>query len=378
MGVALELYATAVSDRTEWRVVRLDAGDGLFGLGECSDSGGSLDSTIAALGPIASHLGEFNATTANANEVAEWAGTALASVPPTRFGRTVLGGVEQALCDLAARARDLPVWRWLGGEGGEGAVAAPSVPCYANINRTPGGRSPGDVARAAKAAASRGFSAIKCAPFDVPDGRVPLTTTGLARVAAAREAIGDEVDLMVDCHHRLDIRQLERILPALHDLRVSWLEDAVDLEDIPRLRYLRGLTDITIAGGELAHDAASLLPAVEANLVDVIMPDVKHAGGLTRAHALASRLPGTKMAPHNPSGPVATVASAHLFRTLPHATVLEVATDEVEWRASVLCPRERIEHGRLTTPSGPGLAIDLDVHHPSTRLAWSTNTKECP
>lgn len=170
------------------------------------------------------------------------------------------------------------------------------------------------------------------------------------------------------------MRELERILPALHDLRVSWLEDAVDVEDVAKLRYLRGLTDITIAGGELAHDAASLLPAVRASLVDVIMPDVKHAGGITRAHALASRIPDIKVSPHNPSGPVATVVSAHLFHALPHATVLEVATGDTQWRAYVMRPPERIEQGQLAVPSGPGLAIDLDVHHPSTRLVWSTTT----
>lgn len=374
MSVELELYVTVVSDRTQWRVVRLGAGDGLFGLGECSDGGGSPDSIIGALGAIARHLGEFDATTADASQVAKWAAAALASVPATRFGRTVLGGVEQAVCDLAARAQDLPLWQWLGGEGGEGAISAPWVPCYANINRTPGGRTPADVARAAKTAVSEGFKAVKCAPFDVTDGRLPLTTIGLERAAAVREAVGDEVELMVDCHERLDMRELERILPALHDLRVSWLEDAVDVEDVSKLRYLRGLTGITIAGGELAHDAASLLPAVRDGLVDVIMPDVKHAGGVTRAHALASRLPGIKVSPHNPSGPVATAASAHLFRALPHATVLEVATGDAEWRSSVLRPPERTERGHLAMPSGPGLAIDLNVHHPSTRLVWSTTT----
>jgi galactonate dehydratase len=372
VGVELELYATAVSERVQWHVVRLDAGDGLFGLGECSDSRGSLGSVIGELGLIARHLGEFDCATADPDRVAKWAAGALATMSATRLSRTVLGGVEQAVCDLAARAQDLPLWRWLGGEGTDSAVPVPAVPCYANINRTPGGRTPADVARAAKAAASAGFSAVKCAPFDVPDGRVPLTTIGLDRAAAVRGAVGDEVELLVDCHERLDMRELEHVLPALHDLRVSWLEDAVDVEDVAKLRYLRGLTDVTIAGGELAHCAASLLPAVRDGLVDVIMPDVKHAGGVTRALALASSFPGIKVSPHNPSGPVATVVSAHLFHVLPHATVLEVAYGDAQWRPSVLRPLERTDQGQLAVPSGPGLAIDLDVHHPSTRLVWST------
>lgn len=371
MGAALELFTYAVSGRTQWRVVRLTLADGRTGLGECSDSG-PLAEAVASLERLTGTVADVAADLPGDPEaVRRWADAALGVIPPTRWARAVLGGVEHALCDVAARAQGLPVWRWLGG------TARAQVPVYANINRFLGGREPADVARAAVSAVREGHKAIKFAPFDVPADGLTLAEAGLARLTAIRKAVGSEVSLMVDCHLRLPLEEIERLLPALHELDVSWLEDAVDVQDVEGLAWLRRSTgDMTLAGGEFAYDARQIVPAVEAGVIDVVMPDVKHAGGITRAAAMVSRVPGARVAPHNPSGPVSTAASAHLFLASPNATVLEVATGEVAWRAGSVRPAERISEGLLSVPAGPGLGIDLDHPHTSERLVWSTTLLE--
>ncbi|MEU6284446.1 mandelate racemase/muconate lactonizing enzyme family protein [Streptomyces sp. NPDC047028] len=371
MGTALELFTYAVSDRTQWRVVRITTPNGRTGLGEMSDSG-PLPEAVAALDMLEDFIGTAVAEPlTEPDDVRRWADKALGLVPPTRWGRTVVGGVEQALCDLAARGHGMPVWRWLGGR------ARRRVPVYANINRFVGGREPGDVARAALEAVKNGHTAIKFAPFDVPAEGRPLAEVGLARLTALREAVGEGISLMVDCHERLPLEEVGRILPALRDLNVCWLEDATDIEDVEGLSWLRrSAGDMILAGGEFAHDARQIHPAVTAGVIDVVMPDVKHAGGITRAAAMLAAVPDVRVAPHNPTGPVGTAAGAHLFLACPSAISLEVATGEVPWRPSTVRPAEWVEDAHLTVPEGPGLGISLDFSRTSARLVWSTTPLE--
>ena len=91
--------------------------------------------------------------------------------------------------------------------------------------------------------------------------------------------------------------------------------------------------------------------------VDVLMPDVKHCGGLQELRAIASAARGQRLliAPHNPSGPVASVASAHVVSTLRNFLILEYAWGEVPWRHALLDPPEEISDGRIVLSDRPGL-----------------------
>ena len=101
---------------------------------------------------------------------------------------------------------------------------------------------------------------------------------------------------------------------------------------------------------------------IETRCVDVLMPDVKHAGGLqeTKNIAEAARASGLLIAPHNPSGPVASVASGQVSATLRNFYFLEYAWGEVDWRAQLLEPAERIEAGHLIINDEPGLGHRLN------------------
>jgi galactonate dehydratase len=92
------------------------------------------------------------------------------------------------------------------------------------------------------------------------------------------------------------------------------------------------------------------------------MPDVKHCGGLKECAAIAeaARLRNLLVAPHNPSGPVATVATAHVVSTMANFLILEYAWGEVDWRASLIEPREPVEDGYLVLSDAPGLGYRLN------------------
>lgn len=363
----MRLYRVAVSARTDWMVIRLSDAEGHFGWGECSDAG----PPEAVAGYLARHGADAPVRHGDNHPVRHRADAPArhgAGRPARRdetdgfLATTVQGAIEQARCDLAARVRGEPLWKWLGG-----ADPGP-VPVYANINRAPGGRSPVEVAGTALAAVRAGFRRVKLAPFDLP-GDSPLAELGLARVRAVRTAVGPDVEIMVDCHERLPLAELEPVLAELAALRLTWLEDAAGIDDLTGLRRLRGLVTVRLAGGEFATSAAQV--ARTRGLLDVVMPDVKHAGGVRAALDLARAATGcgAEVSFHNPSGPIATAASAHLTGLVPG--VLEYMYGEADWRPEVVGGAERVEDGLLHLPTGPGLGLDLDLDHPRVTPLWS-------
>jgi galactonate dehydratase len=361
----LELVETHVSSRTQWHFVLL-RDDDLTAVGECSDSG---DPTL-----LAKELAALEATLLHRDLVADRA--PLMQALECRIDEatsaeafvvaTLMGGLEQMLTDYAAQAAEVPVWKWLGGSPPD------PVPVYANINRMPGGRTPEDVAHMAARAVAAGFTAVKCAPFDVSAPDQDLTTIGLARLRAIRAAVGDDVELKVDCHERVPVEELHAILPQLEELGITWLEDVVSLQDVEALRQLRAATTLPIAGGETMFSPDEALPAASEGLIDILMPDVKHAGGIAGVLAVARAVPELAVSPHNPSGPVATAASAHLFAVCPNATVLEYQFGEIPWRSGLVGGLERVTEGRLHVDDRPGLGVTLPNSHPSFRVLWST------
>ena len=117
-----------------------------------------------------------------------------------------------------------------------------------------------------------------------------------------------------------------------------------------------------MAGGEILYGVAGFAPLSRNRTVDVIMPDVKHCGGLlelTRIAAVAEN-DGVTVAPHNPSGPVSTAASIQVCAVLKNFRLLEFQWGEVDWRHDVLNPPERFENGAIRVPERPGFGIELN------------------
>lgn len=366
MRRTLELVEAHVSARSRWHFLALRDGD-LLAVGECSDAGDPVR-LLGQLTAVARRLAGRDLVADRESVLDDLAGQVGRTEPGARLvPATLMGGLEQMLVDHAARAEGEPVWKWLGGS------APDPIPVYANINRMPGGRSPEDVAAMARRAAGAGFTSIKCAPFDVGAPGEPLAATGMARLRAIRAAVGEEIELKVDCHERLPVREVHRLLPDLEDLGIAWLEDAVGIGSVPELRELRAATSLPLAGGELMFDPEEARAAVADRLVDVLMPDVKHAGGTQRVLRIARSAPDLAISPHNPSGPVATAASAHVFAACPNATVLEYQFGETPWRSELVDGLERVVNGRLHLSDRPGLGVTLRSGHPRCRILWSTD-----
>ena len=118
-----------------------------------------------------------------------------------------------------------------------------------------------------------------------------------------------------------------------------------------------------IAGGESGYGEEFFAGLIEGGAVSIIMPDVKYCGGVAEAFkaGTAALRAGQSVSLHSPSGPVSSLAGAHVTAATPGAMQLEYAVHEASWRAELLVPTERVAEGRMSLPGGPGLGATLNV-----------------
>jgi galactonate dehydratase len=278
-------------------------------------------------------------------------------------GATAFSAIEQALWDLAGKALDVPTYALFGGK------LRDTLQVYANVNRATRPRTPAGFAAAAKAAVQEGFRAVKAAPFDgFPPKSAPASAVeaavenGIACVAAMRSAIGPQVELMIDCHSFFDVALAERVARRLEPQQLAWYEEPVPPERVEETLEIRRRIKQPMAGGEILYGLSGFAPLTRVKAVEVIMPDVKHCGGLlelTRIAAVAES-DGVTVAPHNPSGPVSTLATVQVCAVLRNFRLLELQWGEVDWRHDVLNPPERFVNGTIGVPDRPGFGVELN------------------
>lgn len=369
----LEVIRVRVSPRGNWTFVRLRTAGSLSGLGEASHGAGftrasdgddaRMRAAIEALFPLVEGRLPFDV---EAFREAAWSRVRRDGL----LHVTAFSAIEQAMWDLAGKALHVPVYNLLGGK------LRDTIPVYANINRAVRERSPEDFARQAAEAAAEGFVAIKAAPFDdfpapgsersrtcEPGELDRLEALGLRRIAAIRRAIGPRIKLMIDCHSRFESERAIRIARELEPLDLAWYEEPVDPQQIEATKSIHDAISQRLAGGEILFGAGGFEPLCRTRAVDIIMPDVKHCGGILEGKKIAAlaEAHGVEFSPHNPSGPVATAASAQLAAGLPNFSILEYAWGEAEWRSQLVVPPERFENGCLPLSDRPGLGIELNA-----------------
>ena len=359
----VRVLAVRVSHRGDWLFVRIETDGGIVGFGEASHSGDDAALARLVTGALRPMLLGRDPSRIEPlwHEVKQAAG---GEHVKSRLQATAVSAVEQALWDLNGRALGVPIHHLLGG------ARSDRVPLYANVNRAVIDRSPASFAATALAAVGEGFKAVKLAPFDGvtrpsidTEEAAGALSMGIERVRAVREAVGPDVGVMVDCHGRFTREVGIHVGRELAPFGLLWYEEPTRLEDDPdSLAAISTAVDVPVAAGELLFGRAAYWPLVQRRMVATIMPDVKHCGGLWEGRKIAAMAEtvGIMVSPHNPSGPIASLASAHLAATLPNFSVLEYAWGEVPWRAALTEPAESIVDGRLILPQGPGLGAALD------------------
>jgi galactonate dehydratase len=362
----LDLIPVRATARTVWLFVRLHTDIGLSGLGEASDAFGYLNTTKAEAVRMSDELKLFfNFVEGRSPLDIAWFRQQAA--PRATAGglvsATAYSAIEQALWDLSGQLLDQPVHRLLGGGLRE------KLPVYANINRASKPRTPEGFAVTARQAVADGFRAVKLAPFDgfkradfVNPAKSQPVADGIACVSAVREAVGDSVQIMIDAHSLFDVPLAIEVAHELEAFRLTWYEEPVSPEMITETLSVRRGIKQPMAAGEILFQMQGFSGLCRNRAVDIIMPDVKHCGGvleLTHIAALAA-MDGVAVAPHNPSGPVSTAASVQICAALPNFRILELQWGEVSWRGDLVTPAETFINGDIAVPTRPGYGIALN------------------
>ncbi|MEV4805613.1 galactonate dehydratase [Nonomuraea sp. NPDC049421] len=272
---------------------------------------------------------------------------------------SAVAGIDQALWDIAGKSAGLPVHRLLGGPVREKARM------YAWI----GGDRPAEVAEQAKAQIEAGFTAVKMngsgelTAIDTP----ARTMEVVQRVAAVREAIGDDHDLVVDLHGRASTAMARRLLPLLEPYLPLFVEEAVLPEHSRNLAALAAGTSIPLATGERLFSRWDFRDVIGHGIA-VAQPDVSHAGGISEVRRIAAMAEtyDVSMAPHCPLGPISLASSLQLAFAVPNFLIQEQSVG-IHYNQGNDVLDYLVDPAPLTFPGGyatrterPGLGIEID------------------
>lgn len=366
----LQVHIVKVNHRGNWIFVELKTNKGITGVGEASH--GVTGSTAEGQEKIHKEVASFFEFVKDESpfSVEQYRQRGWQMARSGRSARTVFSAIEQALWDINGKALGVPVYQLLGGK------VRDKIRTYANINRATNerdanGRRPAAAfQKNAEVALKQGFTAIKMAPFDEMKA-LPSTPQqikadidhAIGCLEAVRRTIGNDIDLLVDVHSHLDQSLGIEVAKRVEPLNLFWFEEPVNPEKyVAETKAISDSTARTTAGGESIFGREGFAELINTKALDILMPDVKHCGGILELKyiAAAAETAGLTVAPHNPSGPIATAASVQAVATIPNFTILEMAHGEVSWRGDLITPAEQFVDGYVTVADRPGLGFELN------------------
>jgi galactonate dehydratase len=271
---------------------------------------------------------------------------------------SALSGLEQALWDLKGRALGLPVWQMLGGKVRE------RVRSYAWI----GGDRPNEIAQAAEVRKNQGFTAVKMnATAEVDWIGTPKAFDEVVDRVAAAQAQGMDVGL--DFHGRVHRPMAKQLARVLEPLGLLFIEEPLLSENPEGVSEIAALVATPIALGERLYTRWEFKPVFERGVVDLIQPDLSHAGGILEVRKIAAMAEAydVAVAPHCPLGPLALAACLQIAACTPNHAIQEISLgihyntgghDLLNFvtNKDALTPID----GYLPVPDGPGLGVDID------------------
>ena len=282
---------------------------------------------------------------------------------------SAISAVDIALWDILGKAAGLPVYRLLGG------AYRTRIQLYANYWFLSGEGSPEDYARQARLMAAKGFTACKFDPFAHVNylygsdlsSNLSLTEeqkrTALDRLCAVQDALGAEFPIAVETHAMLNgptaVEMAHRI--AAKGINCMWYEEPAGPEFPDEIAEIKRRIPLPVCVGERLHSRYMCRPILERHAADILMPDVTRCGGISELRKIASLAEcyNVPIAPHNPNGPISTIASAHVVAAIPNFFRQEFMVSDVPWRDTVLDHPLPVADGHFTLSERPGLGFDL-------------------
>ena len=278
---------------------------------------------------------------------------------------SAIGAIEMALWDIVGKALDRPVYDLLGGR------VRDRLPAYANAWYG-AGATLSEIGQATSEVARRGYRGLKLDPF-AHAGRDPdakLVRSAVEMVSCARDAVGPEVEVLIDCHGRFSPASAIAIARELEPCKIYWFEEPCDPENVQALAKVGRSIQTRLATGERCYTKYHLQALLASNEVGVLQPDPIHVGGILEAKKIAAIADAayTPVSYHNPFGPVATAAAIQLDACTTNFIMQESFCEySPGWRFDLVEYPPRPREGAYDVPSGAGLGVGRFV--PEAALA---------
>lgn len=339
--------------RTNWVFVKVYTDEGLTGVGE-----GTLEYKEKAFLGAVEHIKEYLLGKDPCNIELHWH-----TIYRDAYWRggpvlmSALSAVEIALWDILGKSLNVPVYQLLGGKYHD------KVRIYVN-GWFAGAKEPEEFAEKAKLAVQRGVTAMKWDPF----GKAYLQISNadldkaLRNIAAVREAVGNQVDLLIEGHGRFDVATGIKISKELEQFKPMFFEEPTPPDNLDALKAVRDKSLVAISAGERLYSRWDYRKLFDIRAADYIQPDISHAGGISELKKIAAEAESRYIpfAPHNPSGPVANAATLQLAAACPNFCILEIMYSDVVWRSDVTDEALIYKDGYIQIPNKPGLGIEID------------------
>ncbi|MGH2352989.1 MAG: mandelate racemase/muconate lactonizing enzyme family protein [Chloroflexota bacterium] len=284
----------------------------------------------------------------------------------------VVSGIDIALWDIRGKALGLPIYTLLGGP------VRDTISLYTHF---PLGDTPEEAARNALVPVRTGHTAIKTDPFAperVRRQRLGLPSTyldggmsaageqeGAEIIAAIREAVGPDVEILIDAHALYNVPTAVRLANRLAPYNITWFEEPVPPESYHALKQVRDQVPTRICVGERLHTRYEFVPIFEQHLADFVMPDVTWTGGITELKKIATMAEAyyVPVSPHDASGPINVLAGAHVMMTVPNFYRLETTRADMGFYNAFIDTPLDVREGELHVPQRPGLGLELNLDY---------------
>ena len=275
--------------------------------------------------------------------------------PANGMQASALSAIDIALWDIKGKALGVPVYQLLGG------LARDKVPCYCHLGD---GNDATKMLENAKKKKADGWKTMRFASVlkgDVVDQRKCMRES-IERFAAVREAVGPEINLIIDVHTRFDLPEAIRFGREIEKYDPYFLEDPLRAENFDQYGVLRQHVHVPIGAGEHCGSKFEFRRLIENDWIDYCRVDPCLVGGLTEAKKIAGMCEAhhIRLAVHNPLGPVSTAACVHLNLAIPNVGAMEqpglpgtmpdVYTKQLEWKDGYMIP-----------PTAPGLGVEFNI-----------------
>jgi galactonate dehydratase len=273
----------------------------------------------------------------------------------------VISGLEIALWDIAGKHFNTPVYNLLGG------ACRGSFRIYGQPSGDAGGASGLDaLARRAKNTVAAGYTALKFDPFPGPWQAIierSVEQEAVDRVAAVREAVGPDVDVLIEVHRRLAPAHAIRVAHQIERYHPFWFEEPTPCENLDATAEVRHQIEIPVVVGEALYTKYEFKNAFEKQAADIINPDICNTGGILEMKEIAAMAEAytVAVAPHgNNSTTVGLAASFQAAACIPNFLIMEYPVGWEPIANEIAKNPFKVDGGRIPLPTAPGVGIDLD------------------